>query len=69
MLLSYHVFIKACLDLVGRRNLTDIKRFQWLRLLFFLFYLLLFWNTTLQVIQINKTDIRHILKIGHVLKI
>ena len=40
MLLSHHVFIETCFDLMGRGNLPDINLVIFFRLLFFLLDLL-----------------------------
>ena len=61
MLLSHHILVQACFDLVRRRNILDVQ--DGLDILFFLFllYLLLVGNTALplQVSDVYEANVRH----------
>ena len=60
MILSHHILIQACLDLMRRRNIPDIQHRLFFRLFLFLFFQFLFVGNPAvpaQIGQVHKTDV------------
>ena len=70
MLLSHHILVKLCLDLVRRRDRVDIKHRFALFFRLFLFYLLVIRHKSLHIRQIDHSNVwhatTHVHKIVHV---